>query len=187
MERILCAVSRTTESAPDDYKLELRTRQTVMEEASGFSRIFNTNAASFAVQVNFLPKYNMQGIFLCYVLLVKQDNKEIEMTIYWLYLLIAGFCEIGFVIGVKLADGFTKPLWSVATIAVMLLSLFFMSMSLKGIPMGTGYAIWTSIGTVGAVMVSILFFQEPVNGVKIICVIMIVGGIVGLKLAAPTA
>lgn len=109
------------------------------------------------------------------------------MTIHWLYLLIAGVCEIGFVIGVKLADGFTKPLWSVATIVVMLLSLFFMSMSLKGIPMGTGYAIWTSIGTVGAVMVSMLFFHESVSVIKIACVIMIVGGIVGLKLVAPEA
>lgn len=105
--------------------------------------------------------------------------------IYWLYLLIAGVCEIGFVIGVKLAEGFTKPLWSVFTIIIMLLSLFFMSMSLKGIPMGTGYAVWTSIGTVGAVVVSMVFFQEPVNVIKIICVICIIGGIVGLKLTAP--
>lgn len=109
------------------------------------------------------------------------------MTIYWLYLLIAGLCEIGFVIGVKLADGFTKPLWSIATIAVMLLSLFFMSMSLKGIPMGTGYAIWTSIGTVGAVIVGMLMFNEPVNVIKIICVVCIIGGIAGLKLTAPAA
>lgn len=99
---------------------------------------------------------------------------------------MAGVFEIGFVVGVKLTDGFTKPLFIVLTIACMLISLVLMSLSLKGIPMGTGYAIWTSIGTVGAVIIGMLMFHEPVNIVKIVCLIFVIGGIIGLRLTSPT-
>lgn len=107
------------------------------------------------------------------------------MAIHWIYLFLAGVFEIGFVVGVKLTDGFTKPLFIILTIACMLVSLVLMSLSLKGIPMGTGYAIWTSIGTVGAVIIGMLMFQEPVNIVKIVCLIFVIGGIIGLRLTSP--
>lgn len=107
------------------------------------------------------------------------------MAIHWIYLFLAGVFEIGFVVGVKLTDGFTKPLFIILTIACMLVSLVLMSLSLKGIPMGTGYAVWTSIGTVGAVIIGMLMFQEPVNIVKIVCLIFVIGGIIGLRLTSP--
>ena len=102
----------------------------------------------------------------------------------WIYLLVAGLFEIGFAIGMKYSEGFSKPLPTLATVAAALVSLYLMSQAMKSIPVGTAYAIWTGIGTVGTVMLGIFLFAEPVTAVRMGCIALIVTGILGLKFAA---
>ncbi|MBI3259806.1 MAG: quaternary ammonium compound efflux SMR transporter SugE [Ignavibacteriae bacterium] len=100
----------------------------------------------------------------------------------WIYLFVAGFLEISWAIGLKYSEGFTKPLPSVITIILMLFSFVFLSQSLKTIPVGTGYAIWTGIGAVGTGILGIILFNEPKDFARILCLLLIVAGIVGLKI-----
>jgi len=101
---------------------------------------------------------------------------------HWIYLLIAGFFEIGWAVGLKMSDGFTRPLVSILTVIGMIASYYFLAIALKNIPLGTAYAIWTGIGVVGTVFFGILLFKEPATATRFICIFMILGGILGLKL-----
>lgn len=101
----------------------------------------------------------------------------------WLYLFIAGLLEIGWAIGLKYTDGFSRLWPSVATGISMLLSVGFLGLALKTLPVGTGYAVWTGIGTVGTVILGITLLGEPATLVKLLCVGLIVAGIIGLKLS----
>lgn len=103
---------------------------------------------------------------------------------YWFYLLIAGLFEIGWAIGLKMSDGFSKPLVSGLTLVGMVLSYYFLALALKNIPLGTAYAIWTGIGVIGTVIFGIFLFQEPATVMRLICILMILGGIIGLKLVS---
>ncbi|KAF5041414.1 MAG: multidrug efflux SMR transporter [Sedimentibacter saalensis] len=100
----------------------------------------------------------------------------------WIYLVTAGFFEVGWAIGLKYSQGFTKMLPSAITVAGMVASFYFLSLSLKSLPLGNAYAIWTGIGTVGTVVLGIILFKEPINVMRTICIALIVVGIVGLKL-----
>lgn len=100
----------------------------------------------------------------------------------WIYLVTAGFFEVGWAMGLKYSQGFTKMLPSAITVAGMVASFYFLSLSLKSLPLGNAYAIWTGIGTVGTVVLGIILFKEPINVMRIICIALIVVGIVGLKL-----
>lgn len=100
----------------------------------------------------------------------------------WIYLVTAGFFEVGWAIGLKYSQGFTKILPSVITVAGMVASFYFLSLSLKSLPLGNSYAIWTGIGTVGTVVLGAFLFNEPINVMRMICILLIVLGIVGLKL-----
>ncbi len=100
----------------------------------------------------------------------------------WIYLVIAGFFEVGWAIGLKYSQGFTKILPSILTVIGMVASFYFLSLSLKNLPLGNAYAIWTGIGTVGTVVLGIILFKEPFNVMRLICIVFIVSGIVGLKL-----
>lgn len=100
----------------------------------------------------------------------------------WLYLVIAGTFEVGWAIGLKYSQGFTKTLPSIATIMGMVASFYFLSLSVKSLPIGTAYAIWTGIGTIGTVLLGIVLFKEPINIMRIVCIAVIVSGIIGLKL-----
>ncbi|WP_026888633.1 quaternary ammonium compound efflux SMR transporter SugE [Clostridium beijerinckii] len=102
----------------------------------------------------------------------------------WLMLIIAGLFETGWAIGLKYSEGFTKLIPSVFTIAGMIASFYFLSLALKSLPLGTAYAIWTGIGTVGTVALGIILFKEPVDIIRIICIGFIVVGIVGLKIVS---
>lgn len=102
----------------------------------------------------------------------------------WIYLIIAGIAEIGWALGLKFSDGFTKPLISIITLILMIVSLVLMSFSLKGIPLGTAYACWTAIGAVGVAIIGILFFGESKSFIRIVCIFLVVLGIVGLKLSS---
>lgn len=101
---------------------------------------------------------------------------------HWLYLIIAGFFEVMWAIGLKLSDGFTNILISILTVFGMIASFYFLALALKNIPLGTAYAIWTSIGTIGTVVLGIILFKEPYSTLKLLCIFLIITGIVGLKL-----
>ena len=102
----------------------------------------------------------------------------------WFYLILAGFFEVGWAVGLKFSDGFTKIIPSVFTVVTMAASLYFLSLSLKTLPLSSSYAIWTGIGTIGTVILGIIIFKEPISIVRIVCVLLIVAGIVGLKLVS---
>ncbi len=101
----------------------------------------------------------------------------------WLYLLVAGLLEVGWAIGLKYTEGFSRLWPSFATIAAMILSLGFLGLALKTLPVGTAYAIWTGVGAVGTAILGIYLFAEPANAMRLACIGLIVSGIVGLKLA----
>ncbi|MCQ4935408.1 DMT family transporter [Anaerotignum propionicum] len=102
----------------------------------------------------------------------------------WVYLIIAGICEVGWALGLKYTQGFTKIMPSILTVAGMIASFYFLSLALKELPLGTAYAIWTGIGTVGTVFLGILLFKEPFDVVRLICIGFIVVGIIGLKIVS---
>ncbi len=103
----------------------------------------------------------------------------------WLFLIIAGACEVGWAIGLKYSQGFTKLVPSILTVSGMIASFYFLSLTLKELPLGTTYAIWTGIGTVGTVILGIILFKEPIDAIRLICIGFIVTGIIGLKLVSP--
>ena len=100
----------------------------------------------------------------------------------WLYLLIAGFFEIFWAVGLKLSQGFSKVLPSVLTVFGMVASFYFLSLALRKLPLSTSYAIWTGIGTAGTVLFGVFYFQESISTAHIICVVMIICGIIGLRI-----
>lgn len=102
----------------------------------------------------------------------------------WIYLVIAGIFEVGWAVGLKYSEGFTKISYSIATVLGMIASFYCLSLAMKTIPLGTAYAIWTGIGTVGAVILGIVFFAESVSIIRIFCIMLIAGGILGLKLTS---
>ncbi len=103
----------------------------------------------------------------------------------WLMLIVAGLLEMGWAIGLKYSQGFTKLIPSIFTILGMIASFYFLSLALKNLPLGTAYAIWTGIGTVGTVISGIILFKEPIDIIRLICIGFIVVGIVGLKVVSP--
>ena len=102
----------------------------------------------------------------------------------WTLLAIAGLFEVGWAIGLKYADGFTRPLPSVLTVISMVVSVVLLGLALRTLPVGTGYAVWTGIGTVGTAILGIVLFGDPANALRIACIGLIVAGILGLKLAS---
>ena len=102
----------------------------------------------------------------------------------WIYLVIAGLLEIGWAIGLKYTEGWTRLLPSLLTAAMMIASFYFLSLAVKTLPIGTAYAVWTGIGTVGAAILGMVIFGESREAGKIICILLIVAGIAGLKLTA---
>ena len=102
----------------------------------------------------------------------------------WIFLFFAGLFEIGWAIGLKYTDGFSRPLPTVLTLASMIVSLGLLGLALKTLPVGTAYAVWTGIGTVGTAMLGIWLLGEPATAMRLACIGLIVSGIVGLKLVA---
>ncbi|MHA6643839.1 quaternary ammonium compound efflux SMR transporter SugE [Mesorhizobium sp. A623] len=102
----------------------------------------------------------------------------------WTILLIAGLFEIGWAIGLKYTDGFTRPLPTFLTVVSMIISMAMLGLALKTLPVGTGYAVWTGVGTVGTALLGIWLLGEPATAIRLGCIALIVCGILGLKLAA---
>ena len=103
----------------------------------------------------------------------------------WMILCTAGLLEIGWAIGLKYTEGFTRLVPSVLTISAMVVSIFLLGIALRTLPVGTAYAVWTGIGTVGTVLLGIYLFGDPVNTLRMLFIAMIVGGIIGLKAITP--
>lgn len=103
----------------------------------------------------------------------------------WVVLVIAGFLEIVWAIGLKYTEGFSKLWPSVGTLAAMICSFYLLSQALKTIPVGTGYAVWTGIGAVGTAIVGMVLLGEARDVARIFCLLLIIAGIVGLKVVTP--
>ena len=100
----------------------------------------------------------------------------------WFMLFVAGLMEIGWAIGLKYTEGFTRLMPSVLTLAAMAASMALLGLALKTLPIGTAYAVWTGIGAVGTALLGIWLLGEPATVMRLVCIGLIVSGIVGLKL-----
>lgn len=105
----------------------------------------------------------------------------------WISLFIAGLFEVGWAIGLKYTDGFSKLWPSVWTIAAMIVSLIFLEYALRTLPVGTAYAIWVGIGAVGTAIMGMVLFNESREIARIVCLLLIVAGVIGLKFVTPSA
>lgn len=99
----------------------------------------------------------------------------------WIWLIAAGLLEIAWAIGLKYTEGFTRSRASALTVVLMLASFWCLAQAIKGLPLGTSYAIWTGIGAVGTGLAGILLFKEPATAARLACMVLIVAGSVGLK------
>lgn len=102
----------------------------------------------------------------------------------WVFLVVAGLFECAWAIGMKYAEGFTRPLSSVLTVCATAISFLFLSVAMRSISAGTAYAVWTGMGTVGVVIWGILFWDEPASLGRMLCILLIACGVVGLNLSA---
>ena len=100
----------------------------------------------------------------------------------WIILLVAGLFEISWAIGLKYSHGFTQLVPAVITIICMIASFYLLALALKSLPLGTAYAVWTGIGTLGTVILGIVLFKEPATALRLFCIALIICGITGLKL-----
>jgi quaternary ammonium compound-resistance protein SugE len=100
----------------------------------------------------------------------------------WTYLFVAGLFEIAWAVGLKFTEGFTRWWPSLGVAAGMIISFFFLSLALRTIPVGTGYAVWTGIGAAGTALLGMILFNEPKDPARVACILLIVLGIAGLKL-----
>lgn len=103
----------------------------------------------------------------------------------WALLFLAGLFEIGWAIGLRYTEGFSRLWPSVLTAGCMMISVLLLGLALKTLPVGTAYAVWTGIGTVGTALLAIWLFGEPATALRLVCIGLIVAGIVGLKLVTP--
>ncbi|MFV0371870.1 MAG: quaternary ammonium compound efflux SMR transporter SugE [Azonexus sp.] len=103
----------------------------------------------------------------------------------WVVLVIAGLFEIGWAVGLKYTEGFTRFWPTVGTVLSMLISLGLLGIAMKSLPLGTAYAVWVGVGAVGTVALGIVLFAEPASAARLVSVGLIVAGIIGLKLATP--
>ena len=102
----------------------------------------------------------------------------------WLILIFAGLLEVVWAVGLKYTHGFTKPLPSVVTVVAMAASFYCLSLAMRALPLSIAYTVWVGIGMVGAVLFGIIFLKEPVNLFKVVSLLLIISGILGLKLSS---
>ncbi|HWV57004.1 MAG TPA: quaternary ammonium compound efflux SMR transporter SugE [Longimicrobiales bacterium] len=102
----------------------------------------------------------------------------------WAILVVAGLFEIAWAVGLKFTDGFTRLWPTVMTAAALIASMTLLGVAVRSLPLGTAYAVWTGIGTVGTAIFGILLFREPVTAMRLVCIGLIVAGIIGLRLVS---
>ncbi len=103
----------------------------------------------------------------------------------WVVLVVAGLFEVGWAIGLKYTEGFTRLWPTVGTVLAMIISLWLLGVAMKSLPVGTAYSVWVGVGAVGTVALGIVLLGEPANAARLVSVALIIAGIVGLKLATP--
>ncbi len=103
----------------------------------------------------------------------------------WLVLFLAGLFEIGWAVGLKYSDGLSKPIPTIATGLALAASMGLLAWSVKTLPLGTAYTVWTGIGAVGTVLLGVVLFKEPASVARLACIGLILAGIVGLRLIEP--
>ncbi len=103
----------------------------------------------------------------------------------WLVLFVAGLLEVGWAVGLKYSAGFTRLVPSLLTAVALVASMGLLAIALRTLPLGTAYAVWTGIGTIGTALLGMLLFKEPATVARLLCISLIVVGIVGLKLVTP--
>ena len=103
----------------------------------------------------------------------------------WVILVVAGLLEVGWAVGLKYTEGFTRPTPTALVLACMVASVWLLAIALRAIPVGTGYAVWTGIGAVGTAILGMVLFGESRDALRLACIALIVAGIVGLKLVSP--
>jgi len=106
------------------------------------------------------------------------------VSVAWLLLAVAGLLEVGWAIGLKYTEGFTRPWPTAATVAAMVASVGLLGVAMKTLPVGTAYAVWVGVGAVGTAALGMVLFQEPATVGRLVSLALIVAGIVGLKLAS---
>lgn len=112
-----------------------------------------------------------------------RGESDTSPRVSWLLLVVAGLFEIGWAVGLKASAGFTKPGPSILTVASMVVSVVLLGLALKSLPVGTAYAVWTGIGTVGTAILGMVIFGDAASPARLACIGLIVAGILGLKLA----
>lgn len=105
----------------------------------------------------------------------------------WLILIVAGFLETGWAIGLKYTEGFTRPLWSIVTIILIIASMFLLGVAANQLPIGTAYAVWTGIGAFGAAVIGIIVLKESVNPLRLLFLALLLVSIIGLKFSSSAA
>jgi len=110
-----------------------------------------------------------------------------NQTTAWVFLVVAGLLEIIWAIGIKYSEGFTRLWPSIVTIAAAWFSFWLLALAVKVLPIGTAYAVWTGIGAVGAALLGVVLFNEPATAARIICIVLIIAGIAGLKILGSDA
>ncbi len=100
----------------------------------------------------------------------------------WIILFVAGLCEVGWAVGLKYTDGFSRPVPSLITLGFLAASMGLLGWAVRSLPLGTAYTVWTGIGAVGTVILGIILFKEPVTAARLVCLGLILTGLVGLKL-----
>lgn len=113
------------------------------------------------------------------------DPATPEESMNWIVLFVAGLFEIGWAIGLKYTDGFTRPLPTAATLASMAISVYLLGLAMKALPVGTAYAVWVGVGAVGTAILGIYLFGESASPGRLASLGLIIAGIIGLKLATP--
>lgn len=103
----------------------------------------------------------------------------------WVILCLAGLLEVGWAVGLKYTEGFTRPWPTAGTTAALVASMALLGVALRTLPLGTAYAVWTGIGTMGTALLGIVLFDEPATAIRLSCIGLILAGILGLRLAAP--
>lgn len=104
----------------------------------------------------------------------------------WVVLFLAGLAEIGWVIGLKYSEGFTRNVASTITVVLLGASMLLLAEAVKSLPIGTAYAVWTGIGAIGAAVAGLMLFGESANPMRLVCIGLIVAGVVGLKFSTPS-
>ncbi len=101
----------------------------------------------------------------------------------WIILIFAGILEALWVVGLKISEGLTKPLWAIFTILAMIFSMYFLALASKTIPVGTAYAIWVGIGVFSSSLIGMIFWEESHSIFRILSLFLIIAGVVGLKVS----